>query len=306
MSSRIPRLGFSGLAVASSLGLVLVTSGFGETRANRPRGQIVFAAETYYGAGGDLYLVNADGSHLRQLTRSRAAEQNPDWSPNGRSIVYVNEGGGRGQAPGLYRMAANGSRKRVFFTGDDQIDNPAWSPDGRRVAFSCTRSDHLEIWTYSIAGRLKQITHDGFAVQPTWSPNGNRLAYIGLSVRRQAMLVVSAADGTKKRVISNTLASASYPVWSPNGRWIALRVRNRSGADSLVLVDPARPVRKTLASGGLILPADWSPTSDAVLFLRRKTSTSDRQQLFTVPVSGGKPRLVGGTLGAIGSASWHR
>jgi TolB protein len=203
-------------------------------------------------------------------------------------------------------MKANGSRKRVFFTGDEQIDNPAWSPDGRRVAFTCTRSGYLEIWTYSVTGRLKQVTHDGFAVQPTWSPNGKRLAYIELGIRRQAMLVVSAADGTRKRVISKTLASASYPVWSPNGRWIALRVRNKSGADSLVLVDPASAVRKALVSGGLILPADWSPTSDAVLFLRGKTSTSDRQQLFTVPVSGGKPRLVSGTQGAIGSASWHR
>jgi TolB protein len=273
---------------------------------NRVRGQIVFATAPYFGASADLYVVNANGSHLRQLTRGPASEENPDWSPDGRSIVYINAGGARRQAPGLYRIAANGSGRRVFFTGDEQIDNPAWSPDGRRVAFSCTRSRKLEIWTYSLTGRrLKQITHDGLAVQPTWSPNGKRLAYIGFGPLRQARLVVSAADGTKKRSIPNAFESVDSPIWSPNGRWIALRATKAGGSNSLVLVTPTGTVRKTLVRGGLIFPADWSPSGDAVLFLRKSRPTSERAQLFIVSVSGGKPRPVRGTQGAVGSASWR-
>jgi hypothetical protein len=62
-----------------------------------------------------------------------------------------------------------------------------------------------------------------------------------------------------------------------------------------------------LFTGGVISPADWSPTSDAVLIWHKVSNDPHaRGQLYIVSLSGGAPRPVAGTDGAIGSASWHR
>jgi Tol biopolymer transport system component len=292
------------VAVVASLGLILVGTGSAGAETKRFQGRIAFAA-ALGSTAGDLYTVSAHGSHRRQLTRTAAMEQAPDWSPDGRSIVYVNASEGRGGA--LYRVAANGTRtRRLFSEAANQImQDPTWSPDGRRIAFTSARSGGLEIWTYSIDGKLEQITHDGFAAHPTWSPNGKELAYSA-----RGGIFVSAADGSRKRYVAGTATLAESPVWSPNGRWIALRSLNENWqekeVDSLVIVNRTGTVRKTLVAGGVIFPADWSPRSDAVLFSWRKTPTSDQRQLWIVRVSGGKARPVVGTESVIGSASWHR
>jgi hypothetical protein len=124
--------------LGTSVGLVVLTTGFREGGAKRPQGRIVFAAEIDH--NGDIFLINADGSHRRNLTRSDAREQGPDWSPNGKSIAYVNASDGPGGA--LYRMAANGAHPQVLFreTANQIMGAPAWSPDGRRVAFTSARN----------------------------------------------------------------------------------------------------------------------------------------------------------------------
>lgn len=296
--------------LGTSVGLVVLTTGFGEGGAKRPQGRIVFAAEIDHKV--DIFVINADGSHRRNLTRSDAREQGPDWSPNGKSIVYVNASDGPGGA--LYRMAANGAHPQVLFreTANQIMGAPAWSPDGRRVAFTSARNGKLEVWTYSLGGGFTQITRDGFAVNPSWSPNGKQLAYTGLISPGHATIFVSAADGTNRHDVSHAPFDDSVAVWSPNGQWIALRSLNADWQeheeDSLVIVNPAGTVRKTLVTGGGIFPADWSPRGDAILFQWNSDPqhpTTSRRQLYIAPVSGGKPRAVRGTLGAI-SAAWHR
>src|SRR5262245_57409568 len=49
-------------------------------------GEIAFSAGSYPG-NMDVYVVRADGTHLRKLTSSRAAEFDPSWSPEGTRIA---------------------------------------------------------------------------------------------------------------------------------------------------------------------------------------------------------------------------
>ena len=75
--------------------------------------------------GNDLYVVNADGSGLRNLTRNqRPTSPNSQlvWSPDGRTIYF-----------GRYLVSTDGSGARRL----PYIPRTAvWSPDGRRIAFA--------------------------------------------------------------------------------------------------------------------------------------------------------------------------
>jgi Tol biopolymer transport system component len=80
---------------------------------------------------GEIYVVNADGSALRRLTRSRADDEHPTWSPDGTRIAFAS---GfvlpkDGHRPWLMAMPAPGGRAvRIGrFAG---VLDPAWSPAG--------------------------------------------------------------------------------------------------------------------------------------------------------------------------------
>ena len=78
---------------------------------------------------GELYVVNADGTRLTRLTRSKADDEDPTWSPDGSRIAFTSgtDLGRRGHQPWLLVMPASGGRpKRIGrFAG---VRDPAWSP----------------------------------------------------------------------------------------------------------------------------------------------------------------------------------
>lgn len=275
----------------------------------------MFSKSNGGGIGGDIYVVNANGSNLRQLT-SDSADQEPGWSPDGKSIVYVHvtTPSERDKLPyrsALYEMQPNGTNPRLLVPESNSatasISDPVWSPDGREIAFSSQRSGELAIWTYNLSnGTSTQLT-TGFADHASWSPGGQLLAYGGPN----GTVIVSGADGTNAHTISPVQTDDEAPIWSPNGKWIAVRNLNpdwRSHeVDSLVIMRPDGTGSRVLVSGGVIFPAAWSPKSDAILFFRKAISPpTATTQLYTVSVTGGAPLRVPGTAGAIGYASWHR
>jgi Tol biopolymer transport system component len=99
-------------------------------------------------------------------------------------------------------------------------------------------------------------------------------------------------------------------VWSPNGKWIAVCSSNAAGTNqfhSLDLMTPTGAGRRQLVKGGVITPVAWAPTSDAILFARVAGARGvGPSQLFIVSLHDHRVTPVPGTVGAAGSASWHR
>jgi len=78
-----------------------------------------------YGDPGKIWVVSADGSRARQLTRGKTYDTVPTWSSDGRQIAFIRStnfsGGGQ-----LYVMDANGGRQHSL--GPSPADMPAWQP----------------------------------------------------------------------------------------------------------------------------------------------------------------------------------
>ena len=127
----------------------------------------------FLGHHDQLFVMNADGTHRRLVTRGaglfRAADR-PTWSPDGRKLVFAVD---FGDVHALYIVNADGTGLRPLHRA--RGTDPAWSPDGRVIAFS---ADVGGITLMRVAdGRLRKLT-DGFCdTFPTWSPDGKRIAY---------------------------------------------------------------------------------------------------------------------------------
>ena len=133
--------------------------------------------------GSAIYVLDADGWGLRRITPLRLNAGSPDWSPDGKRIVFNSSYEGQA-AVEIYTVRPDGSGlKRVRDEPEDGFSfEPVWSPDGKRIAFAhATRTTPPHIWTMKRNGKgLTQITHGRKPDdRPDWGPEPTTMPNAG-------------------------------------------------------------------------------------------------------------------------------
>ncbi|HXW04818.1 MAG TPA: hypothetical protein VD833_06290 [Vicinamibacterales bacterium] len=93
----------------------------------------------------ELFVMDRDGSNLRQLTKLGGANFAPSWHPDGRRIIFSsNLHDPKGRNFDLYLINVDGSGlERVTY--NETFDGfPMFSPDGRRLVFASNRQAKTE------------------------------------------------------------------------------------------------------------------------------------------------------------------
>ena len=159
--------------------------------------------------GGDIFVINTDGSGQTNLTNTAGsiAESNPSWSVTGK-IAYQ-------RTSQIWVMDANGSGQTQF-SGITQPSptGPAWSPDGMKLAFSSGG----EIWVINANGtnELRLTMTASTDTDPAWSPDGLKIVF----AKGGSGITVMNADGSNEIPLAG---GGSGPAWSPDGTKIAYR-----------------------------------------------------------------------------------
>lgn len=115
-----------------------------------PSGKIVYTAvgppDQSGSATSEIWVAERDGSRRRQLT-SGYHDQQPEWSPNGRTIAFTRHYNdpGSGIDSRIMVMGLEGTPSPITFDPDPEVDNYheqmyAWSPDGTGVMFHLSHS----------------------------------------------------------------------------------------------------------------------------------------------------------------------
>ena len=81
----------------------------------------------------DVYVMNIDGSDIRNLTNNPAADNNPRWSADGKSILFVST---RENGPQLWSIPAEGGEARKITDFSMGVGDPQRSGDGEMVVFT--------------------------------------------------------------------------------------------------------------------------------------------------------------------------
>ncbi|MGD9799745.1 MAG: DPP IV N-terminal domain-containing protein, partial [Parvularculaceae bacterium] len=129
-----------------------------------------------------IMRVNPDGSDLTQITPSPEAAGDPDYSPDGATILYFTD---EPKPRDLYlRDVSTGETTQLTDTPDFDEMTARWAPDGRSIVF--VGKDHADgaesdIWIIdSETGKKRNLTQTDSVGEfhPDWSHDGKRVVYI--------------------------------------------------------------------------------------------------------------------------------
>ncbi|HEY6140115.1 MAG TPA: protein kinase [Thermoanaerobaculia bacterium] len=176
-------------------------------------GSIAF---TTGGTQEDLFIANANGTRVRQLTNDAAKDRQATWSPDGKTLYFYSNR--ETSSYQIWSIRADGSNlARVTDEADlrrygvDAIHDPKVSPDGRTLAAFTARATLLAHLDRPIRQRLEWLA-DGF-MSMRWSPDGKHL----LGVMRDGTMAIYALDTRRLEKIAGRV---TRPAWLPDGRHI--------------------------------------------------------------------------------------
>ena len=247
------------------------------------------------GFNGDVFVMSADGSEQRNLTRHPADDSSPTWSPDGRKVAFLSRRDGRLE---IYVVNTDGSGLKRLTHSPKGEYGPTWSPDGRKIAFLRLLRQRGELYVINADGSgERRLTPRngtrpiwGLPVGASWSPDGRMLAF---SINGDVYAIN--ADGSGQRNLTHNPANDSFQTWLPGGRIVFSSDRN--GSNEVYVVNANGGGLRNLSRDWGQSPSGywvaWSPSGEKVAFSFRPGAAMRDGALYVMNADGsGRRKLL--------------
>ncbi len=210
----------------------------------------------------DIFVADADGSNLQQLTNSFGYDAEATFSPVGDRIVFTSMRDGELD---IYSMRPDGSDVLRLTDTMGYDGGPFYSPDGSKIVYRSSRPttpeeiedytsllvdglirpSELEIFVMNADGsNQSQVTDNGVAnFGPFWHPDGERIIFASNMddpTGRDFDLYMINEDGSGQERITFLDGFDGFPVFSPDGRylvWGSNRNQAREGETNVFIAE---------------------------------------------------------------------
>lgn len=214
---------------ATVAALIATTCLVGSAQAAYPvakNGRIVFDRQV--GGKTHVFLMNADGSNPVDLSPAGTfGDSEPQFSPDGRSILFTRQMTSTGDTLHLFRMRPDGSGALDLTPGLEGAAAATFSPDGHQIAFMMdTLPGPSGFYTAAIMNAdgsgITNLTptDESFERRPDFTPDGSRIVF-DRDVGPNSQLVSVSPDGTNPTPLTPAGQSDQTAAFSPTGTQIA-------------------------------------------------------------------------------------
>lgn len=274
------------LAVMATAIMVALAIGTQPAKAAFPGSN---GAIAFVNADVQVYRMSSDGFGQTKLSDSAGNSFEPNWSADGKKIVFVNSELGNAD---ISWMNSDGSGEITLTDDPGNIDtSPTFFPNYHKIAFTRNILSNQDIFVMRVndAGtitdeptRLTTSPRDDF--NPTVSPDGKRIAFVsnrgaGSDYDIYVMRANAPESATNKPVkLTKSAANDLSPEWSPDGKRIAF-VSTRSGNSEIYVMKPVPESMTNIPRNRTRNPAEdtqpaFSPDGTKIAFVSNRTGVS--------------------------------
>lgn len=230
----------------------------------------------------ELYTSDLLFNRVRPLTRDRSLVTGPEWSPDGRSLLYTTYF--KSGFPDIYLLDVSTGRKTPIATYKGLNTGGVFSPDGRQIAMSLSGTGNSEIYVANSRGKntRRLTTNKSLETSPSWSPDGRRLVYTSDAAGKPQIYEISSTGGPSRRLPTNVSSYCSEPVWNPVDENLIAFTAATGGGFQIALYDAKTRSSKILTRGPSSLEPAWLGDGRHIVFTQRNGGSTRLMLLDTV------------------------
>lgn len=165
----------------------------------------------------EIYIMNYDGTEVKQVTRHLSIAFAPAWSPDGTRIAYslFTRHANNVKNIDLYEFNFTTNTVRMLSNRQGMNSGAAYSPDGKSMAVTLSYRGNPEIFLLNSTTRaIDQLTKSfGFDVDPAWSPDGKEIAFVSSRTGMPMIFTMNLGDKQAQRLTYAGQYNAT-PTWS--------------------------------------------------------------------------------------------
>lgn len=229
-------------------------------------------------------VMDYDGAGILWMTDSSSLVLAPQFSPDGRSLLYTSFDSGFPQIRAM--DVATVTSRPLTQGGDSMAFAPRYSPDGRWIVYSLEKGGNTDIWLMdSATGAQRPLTEaPSIETSPSFSPDGKRVVFESDRSGTPQLYIVGIEGGEPARI---SFGEGSYgtPAWSPKGDLIAY-TQEQGGRFHIGTMRADGSDAKTLTESFLDEGPTWAPNGRVVMFTRVTPGGNGQPRLHSVDITG--------------------
>ncbi len=252
------------------------------------------------GNAKELFLCDADGGNLIQLTRDGNISVRPRWGPRADQLTYTAY---LQRFPDVFLVDLNTGNRTAVANYSGLNSGGVLSPDGQDMAVVLSKDGNPELYVKNLrSGRLTRLTNTPRAneASPSWSPDGRQIVYVSDQAGRPQLYIIARDGGAPRRVTSRGSENVA-PDWGPNGL-IAFAGRV-GGRYQVAIMDPQTEQIRYVDTPDYADYEDpsWAPNGRHIVCARRENF---RSSIYVLDTMGDPPIRLTQQSGDWYSPAW--